>query len=107
MNLWQDSDHTDDDRHTGVAARYATLVAQHQALETALAAELARARPEDTTLHELKRRKLRVKDELFAIERLLAAIGVDPGVAATPAMPEVLGALPPVQPPGGDAIARS
>jgi hypothetical protein len=40
------------------------LVAKHAGLEAKISAELARPAPDDALLHELKKQKLRLKDEL-------------------------------------------
>jgi len=59
----------------GVAHRYATLLEQHENLETEIEAESRRRLPDMLLLQRLKRRKLRLKDELGTLERLFDAIG--------------------------------
>ena len=55
--------------------RYDALLQQHRSIERSLAAELKRPLPNSLTIQRLKRRKLLVKDELQAWERLLDAMG--------------------------------
>ena len=45
-------------------ADFDELKTQHQELEAAIDQELARPSPDDLRLNELKRQKLRIKDEL-------------------------------------------
>jgi hypothetical protein len=45
----------------------AALKAKHQALEEKIQEEEARPHPDDVTLHQLKREKLRIKDEIAGI----------------------------------------
>jgi hypothetical protein len=47
--------------------RIQTLKAKHQALESAIAEEESRPHPDDVTIHELKKQKLRLKDEIAAL----------------------------------------
>jgi hypothetical protein len=47
--------------------RVAALKARHQALEDRIQEEEARPHPDDVTLHQLKREKLRIKDEIAGI----------------------------------------
>lgn len=47
--------------------RVAALKAKHQALEDKIQEEEARPHPDDVTLHQLKREKLRIKDEIAGI----------------------------------------
>ena len=49
--------------------RIAALKAKHQALENALAKELNRPHPDDTEISNLKKQKLRIKDEIASISR--------------------------------------
>ena len=58
------------------------LAAKHQKLEAAIAEEMARQHPDRLRLQALKRRKLRIKDELRASEGLLATL-CRPGPPAT------------------------
>jgi len=44
--------------------RIAALKAKHQALEEKIQEEEARPHPDEVVLHQLKREKLRVKDEI-------------------------------------------
>ena len=44
------------------------LVSKHAALEQAIEEENNRPHPDEIRLHELKREKLRVKDQIFAVE---------------------------------------
>jgi hypothetical protein len=44
------------------------LRAKHAVLEDAIEIENARPHPDDVRLHELKREKLRIKDEISTIE---------------------------------------
>ena len=46
------------------SAHTSALQAKHAGLERMIQQELNRPAPDDTTLRDLKRRKLRVKDEL-------------------------------------------
>ena len=45
------------------------LVARHAELERALEAELARPRPDDIAVRQIKREKLLVRDRIAALER--------------------------------------
>ena len=47
-----------------VDERIEALKAKHQVLETALEQELNRPQPDDVAIHNLKKQKLRIKDEL-------------------------------------------
>jgi hypothetical protein len=47
-----------------------SLRAKHASLETQIQQEEARPRPDDALIHELKRQKLRIKDEIAALERV-------------------------------------
>jgi uncharacterized protein len=53
-----------------MASHLEALKIKHQDLETRIADEERRPHPDDVTLHELKKQKLRVKDELVALERV-------------------------------------
>ncbi|MEQ9641218.1 MAG: YdcH family protein [Alphaproteobacteria bacterium] len=44
------------------------LKSQHHDLESAIDAELARPSPDDLRLNELKRQKLRLKDEILRLD---------------------------------------
>lgn len=48
--------------------RIQALRARHQSLELALEDEIHRPMPNDDTVHDLKRQKLKIKDELFELE---------------------------------------
>jgi hypothetical protein len=50
-----------------IQAHLAELEKKHQALETELADALAHPSVDDTTIAELKRRKLHVKDEIVRL----------------------------------------
>ncbi len=45
-----------------------TLISKHAALEKAIDEENARPHPDDIKLHELKREKLRIKDQIYSVE---------------------------------------
>lgn len=47
--------------------RIQALKTKHQALESAIAEEENRPHPDDVTIHELKKQKLRIKDEIAAL----------------------------------------
>ena len=49
--------------------RIEALKTQHATLEQAIEAEASRPLPDDLRLHDLKRQKLRIKDEIFQLER--------------------------------------
>ena len=51
-----------------IEAHLAELERKHQALETELADALAHPSVDDTTIAELKRRKLQVKDEIARLK---------------------------------------
>ena len=59
----------------GLADRYRALRVAHARLEEKVTAEMERPLPDTTAIQRLKRRKLLVKDEMAAIERLLAVLG--------------------------------
>ena len=59
----------------GLMGRYISLRTAHGDLERVLAEEMKRPRPDTVEVQRLKRRKLLIKDELAAIDRLFAAIG--------------------------------
>jgi hypothetical protein len=44
--------------------RLESLKSKHAALDATLQSEVARPRPDDTLMHDLKRQKLRIKDEI-------------------------------------------
>jgi len=52
-----------------VEAHLQSLSRRHQELETALAAERKKPQFDETLVHELKRLKLRIKDQIADIER--------------------------------------
>ena len=47
--------------------RVESLKSKHASLEQMLQSETGRPRPDDTTIHELKREKLRIKDEIVRL----------------------------------------
>ncbi|MBV9859443.1 MAG: YdcH family protein [Alphaproteobacteria bacterium] len=49
--------------------RIEALKTQHAALERAIDEESARPLPNQDTIHDLKRQKLRIKDEIFQLEK--------------------------------------
>lgn len=57
-----------------LAARIDALRDRHQVLEKQVAAEYRRPAPDDTALRNLKREKLRLKDEIAANEGLLRTL---------------------------------
>ena len=52
-----------------VQDRIEALREKHASLERALDEEIHRPLPKQDTVHDLKRQKLRIKDEIFALER--------------------------------------
>lgn len=48
--------------------RIDALKAKHQALESQIEEEENRPHPDDVTIHDLKKQKLRIKDEIAALE---------------------------------------
>lgn len=48
--------------------RIESLRARHRNLEEAIDQEISRPMPNDETLADLKRQKLRIKDEIFQLE---------------------------------------
>ena len=56
-----------------------TLRAKHAALEREIDQEMHRPQPNEARLAELKRRKLRLKDELAALERGYPVVAEDRG----------------------------
>lgn len=53
-------------------AHLSELTAKHKALETEIAEELAHPGSDDLHIAELKRKKLRIKDEIARLEAQLA-----------------------------------
>lgn len=51
--------------------RIESLRARHHALEDAIDQEIHRPLPNDDLLHDLKRQKLRIKDEIAQLEHTL------------------------------------
>lgn len=49
--------------------RISALKAKHQALEDAIAKELSQPHPDDIEVSNLKKQKLRIKDEIATISR--------------------------------------
>ncbi|MGF1477825.1 MAG: YdcH family protein [Geminicoccaceae bacterium] len=64
----------------GSERRYDALVKQHRQIEGKLSAEMARPRPNESTLKRLKREKLVLKDEIHSWERLMSVFPADLGV---------------------------
>ena len=54
-------------------AHLSDLTAEHKALETAISEELAHPSSDDLHIAELKRRKLRIKDEIARLQPELAS----------------------------------
>lgn len=61
-------------RHFSVQARVAALRGRHMALEDRIALEQRRPAPDAARLQSLKRRKLRVKDEMARYEGVLRLV---------------------------------
>ncbi|HTZ79241.1 MAG TPA: DUF465 domain-containing protein [Stellaceae bacterium] len=49
--------------------RIQTLRARHHSLETALEEEIHRPLPNEEMIHDIKRQKLKIKDEIAELER--------------------------------------
>ncbi len=49
--------------------RLESLKARHAGLEAQIAEEIKRPHPDDTTIHALKKEKLKIKDEIARLER--------------------------------------
>ena len=47
--------------------RIESLKTKHASLEATIQSEVTRPRPDDTLIHDLKRQKLRIKDEIFRL----------------------------------------
>jgi hypothetical protein len=47
--------------------RIESLRTKHASLEASLQSEVTRPRPDDTLIHDLKRQKLRIKDEIVRL----------------------------------------
>ena len=58
--------------------RYRALEASHRSVEEKIEDEMKRPNPDSLTLQRLKRRKLLLKDEIEAWERLMGAVGLPP-----------------------------
>lgn len=56
---------------TTLAHRYETLVRTHRLLEDQITSEAARPIPNSLSMQEMKRRKLRVKEQIVGIEPML------------------------------------
>ena len=50
--------------------RIESLKTKHASLEATIQSETTRPRPDDTVIHELKRQKLRIKDEIVRLSTL-------------------------------------
>jgi hypothetical protein len=59
----------EEERRMSPQERIEALRAQHAALESAIDEENRRPFPNQQTISDLKRQKLRIKDELFQLER--------------------------------------
>ncbi|GAB4353079.1 MAG: hypothetical protein Kow00114_02100 [Kiloniellaceae bacterium] len=59
---------------SGLASRYRALLLTHRSLDEKLDAEMKRPLPDTAILRRIKRRKLAVKDEMSAMERLFEAM---------------------------------
>ncbi len=53
-----------------VAEHVEALRAKHTSLKQAIEEEIGRPHPDDLRLSELKREKLKIKDEIFALESM-------------------------------------
>lgn len=62
-----------------IARRYETLIRTHRELKDQIGREKARPAMNSIAMQELKRRKLRIKDAIAAIERSSDALSVVPG----------------------------
>jgi len=47
--------------------RIESLKTKHASLEAVIQSEATRPRPDDNLIHDLKRQKLRIKDEIFRL----------------------------------------
>ena len=63
----------DGSRRTTLARRYEILVRTHRFLEDQIASEAARPIPNSLSMQEMKRRKLRVKEQIVGLEPMLNA----------------------------------
>ena len=61
------------------APRLRSLEDRHAALESRLAAEAARPKPDETAVARLKREKLRLKEEIGRLRPLASEQGTAPG----------------------------
>ena len=52
--------------------RLDSLKARHAGLEAQIAEENKKPHPDDTTIHALKKEKLKIKDEIARLERVTA-----------------------------------
>lgn len=66
----------------GVDEYLATLAARHAGLERAIQEEARRPAPDGLSLTDLKRRKLKVKDEIARLRREAAGSGRRPGAGS-------------------------
>jgi len=53
--------------------RIDSLLARHRSLEEAIDQEVARPLPSTETIHDLKRQKLRIKDEIAQLQQTAGA----------------------------------
>ncbi|MEQ9258557.1 MAG: YdcH family protein [Roseovarius sp.] len=61
-----------------IKARMANLRHRHSDLKARIAEELKRPAPCSTSLQQLKRKRLKIKDEIASYEGLLRTIGASP-----------------------------
>lgn len=57
---------------TGIASRYRALLMTHASVNERLMIESSRPRPDFEVIQRLKRRKLRINDELATLDRIVA-----------------------------------
>ena len=59
---------------SGIASRYRALLLTHRSLDEKLDEEMRRPLPDSAVIGRIKRRKLVIKDEMIALERLFDAM---------------------------------
>ncbi len=57
--------------------RVAKLKQEHQSIEQAIEQEMCRPLPDTALVGDLKRRKLRIKDEIFRISETLSPVALE------------------------------